>query len=212
MADWRNPEDYTYTQGLTLHQWAWEFLRRNSDYRDDWRAFEALEDPIMHTAEQSSVYRSASRKWGLAYPVDPSLNATEADVHFAQAVNHLGLVYGYASDGNELVTVLEFDLEKPISPQVQIAEKYLLQQQGEYAASGRIHPAASKSRPHQQRHLYPVYIRLLDGHLEGVGTRKMGDLLFAESPDPRQRARDGLRSAKKLATSSYRDLLLFLDE
>ena len=48
MADWRNPQDYDFTQGLTAPQWAWEFLRRNPVYRlawqqfiDIWRALEA---------------------------------------------------------------------------------------------------------------------------------------------------------------------------
>ena len=46
--DWRSADDYTFCAALTRDQWAWEFLRRNPDYRADygrfidlWRALEA---------------------------------------------------------------------------------------------------------------------------------------------------------------------------
>jgi len=37
--NWRRPEDYHYTAQLEAGQWAWEFLRRNSEYQQDWRWF-----------------------------------------------------------------------------------------------------------------------------------------------------------------------------
>jgi hypothetical protein len=39
MLDWRNPQDYIFTQRLTAAQWAWEFLRRNPLYQAEWRDF-----------------------------------------------------------------------------------------------------------------------------------------------------------------------------
>jgi hypothetical protein len=35
-------EDYAWCSGLTRDQWAWEFLRRNPDYRADYRRFIAI--------------------------------------------------------------------------------------------------------------------------------------------------------------------------
>ena len=37
--NWCNPQDYEFTDGLTSDQWAWEFLRRNPVYRQEWRIF-----------------------------------------------------------------------------------------------------------------------------------------------------------------------------
>jgi len=34
--DWKNEEDYDYTEKHTPELWAWEFLRRNPDYIKDW--------------------------------------------------------------------------------------------------------------------------------------------------------------------------------
>ncbi len=39
MHDWRMAADYAYTQGLSAPQWAWEFLRRNPEYRLDYQKF-----------------------------------------------------------------------------------------------------------------------------------------------------------------------------
>lgn len=46
--DWRNPDDYQFTETLSPELWAWQFLRRNTEYRKDydwfignWRALEA---------------------------------------------------------------------------------------------------------------------------------------------------------------------------
>jgi len=48
LRDWRNPDDYAFTNDLSSELWAWQFLRRNPGYRKDydwfvtaWRALEA---------------------------------------------------------------------------------------------------------------------------------------------------------------------------
>jgi len=38
---WDKPEDYAFTETLSLGQWIWEFLRRNRDYREDWVWFQS---------------------------------------------------------------------------------------------------------------------------------------------------------------------------
>lgn len=35
--DWRNDKEYAFTKDLDLLGWAWEFLRRNEEYQQDWR-------------------------------------------------------------------------------------------------------------------------------------------------------------------------------
>jgi hypothetical protein len=40
--DWRRPEDYVFTERLSGARWAWEFLRRNPEYRREWAAFWAV--------------------------------------------------------------------------------------------------------------------------------------------------------------------------
>lgn len=42
MSDWRDVEPYEYTNALSGSLWAWEFLRRNPRYRQEWRAFSQI--------------------------------------------------------------------------------------------------------------------------------------------------------------------------
>lgn len=39
MRNWKNPDDYRFTERLSRELWAWEFLRRNPDYQRDWAWF-----------------------------------------------------------------------------------------------------------------------------------------------------------------------------
>ncbi|MEJ2611777.1 MAG: DUF6499 domain-containing protein [Candidatus Thiodiazotropha sp.] len=39
MLDWRNLPNYEFCHGLTAGQWAWEFLRRNPVYQQEWQSF-----------------------------------------------------------------------------------------------------------------------------------------------------------------------------
>lgn len=38
--DWREKSDYDFASELSVGQWAWEFLRRNQGYRQDWEWFD----------------------------------------------------------------------------------------------------------------------------------------------------------------------------
>jgi hypothetical protein len=38
-VNWREPETYSYTETLDARQWAWEFMRRNTDYQQDYAWF-----------------------------------------------------------------------------------------------------------------------------------------------------------------------------
>ena len=42
MADWQNATLYQFTQSLGTDEWAWQFLRRNPDYRADWHWFHTI--------------------------------------------------------------------------------------------------------------------------------------------------------------------------
>ncbi|MET0020468.1 MAG: DUF6499 domain-containing protein [Candidatus Thiodiazotropha sp. 6PLUC1] len=39
MLDWRNPDLYLFALKLSSEQWAWEFLRRNPTYQQQWQSF-----------------------------------------------------------------------------------------------------------------------------------------------------------------------------
>jgi hypothetical protein len=58
--DWRSSETYDRARELEPTGFAWECLRRNSDYHRDYHAFaRATPDPVMIT-----TFR---RRWGLCF-------------------------------------------------------------------------------------------------------------------------------------------------
>jgi hypothetical protein len=58
--DWRSPETYGKLQSAEMPDFAWECLRRNDDYRNEYRALESRGPPV--TA--SNGFRS---RWGLSF-------------------------------------------------------------------------------------------------------------------------------------------------
>ena len=71
MPDWRNPDLYSYTDSLTTLGWAWEFLRRNNDYRAAYEAFLVVakarfaEPTRLDLLERERVLRSRLGEFGL---------------------------------------------------------------------------------------------------------------------------------------------------
>lgn len=62
-SGWRLPPEYAYAEHLNACPFAWEFLRRNDDYRLDFAAKHPIPVP-----EASPIQSSAAPRWGLRCP------------------------------------------------------------------------------------------------------------------------------------------------
>lgn len=63
--NWRSPAAYEYTERIPAAGFAWEYLRRDDDYR---RAF----DSITHIKDPSTERLDEfSERWGLRFPLRP---------------------------------------------------------------------------------------------------------------------------------------------
>lgn len=58
--DWRSPEAYRIMQDAEAADFAWEFLRRNADYRKDHRK-------LQRDGTVFNVSRSFRQRWGLSF-------------------------------------------------------------------------------------------------------------------------------------------------
>lgn len=56
-SQWRSAEAYDYVEDLSGADLAWEYLRRNPDYQNDFQ-----------TASQGSGSEALSLRWGLRFP------------------------------------------------------------------------------------------------------------------------------------------------
>lgn len=96
--NWKDPKDYEFANTLNGKKWAWEFLRRNPDYIQEWkkelpleleRIKELLSDPKTKDAPELEGYRKSTpesrqffipghsldkyfKKWGILNLVNPA--------------------------------------------------------------------------------------------------------------------------------------------
>lgn len=61
-SDWERESDYDYLDALGASDLAWEWLRRNDRYEDDFAAF----DRAIHDADDAEALIRA--RWGLRFP------------------------------------------------------------------------------------------------------------------------------------------------
>ena len=61
--DWRSPAAYRHTKHIAAAGFAWEYLRRNDEYRHDFQAIALTGQPGSPELE-AFVYR-----WGLRFPM-----------------------------------------------------------------------------------------------------------------------------------------------
>lgn len=59
-SDWRSPEAYAIMQDAEAADFAWEFLRRNADYREDHRR-------LQNRGSLFAVSRKFRQRWGLSF-------------------------------------------------------------------------------------------------------------------------------------------------
>ena len=76
---------YNYLWRLQPDRWAWEYLRRNPDYRADAMSIspdDISELTVCHNIRvyKSRVSQSRAEHWGMVMMVDPKLNAIDANV------------------------------------------------------------------------------------------------------------------------------------
>jgi hypothetical protein len=81
----RKREDYAHTRELEGTGWAWEFLRRNVSYRDDFQRNERSELVLVRLPNGTTLYtlptrNLAAENWGLALFADPDQTALAQDL------------------------------------------------------------------------------------------------------------------------------------
>ena len=63
--DWRSAADYRDTRSIPAAGFAWEYLRRNDEYRHDWRTL------VLIRRRDTKQLESFAHRWGLLFPERP---------------------------------------------------------------------------------------------------------------------------------------------
>jgi hypothetical protein len=142
MPNWRMAEDYAYCKGIALQSWAWEFLRRNPGYLQEWLTLQEVEAAIVAAADaadnervaaadsRDGARRAMGEKWGLARPVDPTFSCLDATAYWLNAVgvkimSEYRVPYGQGWPGYPSQVGLLFSFSQPIEPQIRHAERLI---------------------------------------------------------------------------------------
>ncbi len=227
MRNWRDPEDYCFTEGLPPWRWAWEFLRRNPDYQVDFhdaiRRLNAREGEYAAEAEildatgyskpegewvDSVPSKQSREKWLLWYYLNPEL-----DVPGISPFLEFGRLYVWEQRLRPLQdyeVLVRVDLRFPIQPQLALARGPLARRQRNQAGRGDFRRRAPRNQPKQWR----LYLRLLDARAVDTTYEEIAEVLFgidAQSPkDPKAMLDGPLRQARRMSRTGFADILLLL--
>lgn len=228
---WDRDADYAYLdKGVGLHDWAWEFLRRNPAYQA------AYQRADQDDGEHMQPFIDATHAWGLNRLCDPSKTFAQVDLEGAWEerigpilqtpvaelsarrlpARRKGMLYLIGYRGGETIwtgyperATFSFDLRLPVEPQIAEVREELRWCQAEAVRSGEIKvkkiPAGKVHADHYRR-----YVRLLDGKAGGADWTALGAAIFPRPQyrNPADSAMKAWKPAQRLAESGYRSLLL----
>jgi hypothetical protein len=222
--DPRDSSAYPTVANTAMRQWAWEFLRRRSDYRVRWdqkvRPFfgahgdwdEAAidrdhEECVKRARQEGRHYRWVAPWSALEEEFRVVSSATTGNGVLDPRCNRPPLFGGESiaqvamsipRPPEHPLVILEFDLKLPVEIQIENARQLLLRRQARYF-------------PHIQRDIkmpvakFPLYLRLLDFEEVDAPDREIGEHLFPHAL--RDRLRDIIGKTVKAARKWQDDYL-----
>jgi hypothetical protein len=210
--DWKNEEDYDYTEKHTPELWAWEFLRRNPDYRKDWKIAFSSSCYKESDHPETLSFKGGRSKWGLLLDqiIDPDVEKPSVDYPYS-----LFYTYGYYYDKGSLNMLPEMketeilaviDLAKPIPQQLEHF-KVLLEEDQNYSIAYsdlRIPNVRNKSI------YWKDYLRILDAVDAESDFKEIAAVIYNYDDDPnnaQKKAKNSFNQANVLVNGGYRHIL-----
>lgn len=227
LPNWKDASAYPDPDSTTPDQWAWEFLRRNPEYQQDFSVLTTFFDCDKGVFRPKKLaqygYDDATRalasfceKYGLEYAIFPpapdrdfsrigSLKASWGPAHVTYQDYFLGLgrEQPALSPTKPGEVVIRVDLSLPISTTIERVSALMedlrsyLRQRGDIQQDGD-----PRFRPDK----YPIYLRLLDAESCAASLDDMASEIYPGKSNsyPEYQGRDAARKALQ-AAERYRD-------
>ena len=130
--DWKNPQDYQDMQKFTVHQIAWEFLRRNPEYIKDWEK----KIKKFKNKQKDKFIPCDPAKWGISRYLDPNKEYARSYfnlwIPLGEPSKIQGLVIGlgsfetsYVPDCQQGEFLFKFNFYQPVNLQINLAKVIL---------------------------------------------------------------------------------------
>lgn len=201
--DWHEPESYGATAHWTRNRWRWEFVRRRDDVREafdeqaensyrHWSQYAGKEGfPVAHLRPDEPGFTTMhplALSLGLPRLPNPRIGEQPwSAIAFGDWEDTVMMhVSEYPPDRFKRI---DFDLSKPIEPQLSAAKSVLKDEQTIE------HGKAIQKRRHPAKWL--VYLRILDGRAAGATWADLTTILPARN-GTQQAARDAWKQANAL--------------
>lgn len=194
--NWKNPSEYPASR-FPRH-WAWEFLRRNPEYQSD---YEYAQQFCLSGGGYAgnSPYSGILKKYGISTMLPDPSNSQAAKPTGGLLFSGEGIrIHQYSErekvqrvDGDfewpyrtnfhpplpahEAEIYLQFDLSKPLGPQLNHAKAVLHAHQQHGVSKGRFEVKNNRFRPRD----YPDYLRLLDSRDAGASLKESGMIIYS---------------------------------
>jgi hypothetical protein len=197
-----------YPEQASMSQWAWEFLRRNLSYHEDF---------ARHGQHQDEPGGSQfAGKWGIRWsPFAPAPDPAESQpvLFWERSANSVRQVRDGDPSVRSKKPSIEFDLTRPLEPQIERTKQLLKRRQKRMIESGLVDPDFVNRRARCEE--YRNYLRVLDALREcgfprdesvPVPTLELIAEEFIESGTPLTTAnlRKWIHAARKLRDRDYR--------
>ena len=235
--DWRNENDYKYVSSSSLSEiefYAWQFLRRNPEYQQDYeKELAKYNERERNTPPDEREFGSIwgllpedpkiATKWGLEALINPNENSPFMlfDRKYGRLIlgkNYrtlIGYPEEYESVSESMVpdnkVAIVFEMRLPITPQIKLAQKYLIEFQKEIKKTTHI-KIKKFIKPRVSN--WPDYLRVYDAYADGVAPIEIASIIFPgdENVYPKFNANKKVahykRQADKLINRGYKKEIL----
>ncbi len=198
LPNWMDEAAYPTPESLNDTFWRWEFLRRRSDYREDWEKYYSQtyaydvacsNDPNYPTRFRKRVFPpdhpgfkarmpNSLEKYHLSGLPNPaiakpwvlSFDSNYGRIYFGQGPDWLAGGEEVSLCLSEWQVAAVFDLKKPLPPQMEKVKTDLMEWQ--------IHQLGRDLERRKCRDDWPLYLRVLDAVDQGVPFRDIGKALM----------------------------------
>jgi hypothetical protein len=186
--EWRRAAGYP--EQVSMSRWAWEFLRRNLSYCEDFSRHG------QHQDDEPSGGRLAER-WGiLGAAPDPA--ESQPLIQWKRSANSVRQVRTGDPSVNSTTPAIQFDLTRPLEPQIGRVKQLLKSRQERMIRQGLVDPDFVNRRARCEE--YRNYLRVLDALRERGFPRNESVLV----PDLEYIAEEFVESGTPLTTANLR--------
>ncbi len=211
---WDNTQDYVFPSDMSLDYWAWQFLRRNTEYKNDWNSaleiyksryiknqkinLSELEYIEPSHAIHNAPFSSDLKDWGFGLGFYNPLHIIPQNLEFKNEHKRPCLAIDIEEFRNQ--KSLTFDIRLPIEPQLKKAGIYLKKIAKERGIK-------SITRHHKTK--WRDYLRVYDAYQAGIEPNKIAKVIFPkltnDSTDQRgtKRVFSTFKQAEKLINGDY---------